>query len=1023
LAGGDNRHVARRVSSPNFVGRAEQMAALEAALERAERGEAGAVFVSGESGVGKTRLLRELERRAVARGARVLRGECLAFGAGELPYAPVAGALRGLVRALGPADFDELAGPARRELARLLPELSATHPGNGEQPRLSATGEPLAQARLFGLLRGLLDRLAVDAPVVFAIEDLHWADRSTLEFLSSLLRGLRDDRLLVVCTYRSDELHRRHPLRPFLAEEERREIVERIEVAPFSVSELEAQVAGILGATAEKELVARLHERCEGNPFFAEELLAASEEADGPLPSSLRDVLTLRLEALPEDAREALRVAAAAGRRTGHRLLAAVAGLPEPDLLQALRDAVAHHVLVQDADGYAFRHALLQEAAYADLLPGERTALHLALAEALTADPSLADGTTGTAAAELAHHWRATHRLPEALAAHVRAGLEAEGIYAFAEAAHQLETALELWDRVEDAEDRAGLTRAAVVARAADDIHLAGAHPRAVALGRQAVEFEDEGGDIVRRALARERLGRYLWLTGDSDGALGAYREAVSMLPPTPPTAELARVLAALGQILILRGPSEEAPASCRRAIDIARAVGARAVEGHALNSLGVSMCATGRWDAAEGSLREAMRIAQELSELDDVCRAYVNLSDCIDQQGRVQEAADLALEGAAVTERLGVGSYNLFLRGEASWRLMRLGRMDEAEDICDRALAERPMGISAVVLHADAAHVALRRGRLDDAVAHFRRTREVFGNTSDSMWVGNAAAGEVEAELWRPEPHVEGAWRQATEVLAGLAEGEYVFYTARLHAAAVRAAAEVALRARTLGDVALADEARASASATLEHLRGLLAPERWPTGTPPPEAVASEAQCAAELSRAGTPDPGAWAVTAGLFADLGYPFELAYARWRQAEALVLAGSDRARAGAALGEAADLARGLGAARLEAEIEGLARRARIALDGVDAHGPTATEHPALGLTDRERAVLELVAEGWTNRQIGEALFMAEKTASVHVSRILAKLGVKSRVEAATTAHRLGLTAGADDRSAPGDGRRG
>jgi ATP/maltotriose-dependent transcriptional regulator MalT len=356
----------------------------------------------------------------------------------------------------------------------------------------------------------------------------------------------------------------------------------------------------------------------------------------------------------------------------------------------------------------------------------------------------------------------------------------------------------------------------------------------------------------------------------------------------------------------------------------------------------------------------------------------------------------------------------------------MRLGHMDEAEEICARTLAERRMGMSAVVLHADAAHIALRRGRLDEAVAHFRRTREVFGNTSDSMWVGNAASGEIEAELWRPDADVERAWRRATEVLAGLAAGQYVFYTARLHGAAVRAAAEVVLRARGLGDAQLADEAARSAAATHENLRVLLSPERW-VGAPPPEAVAYERQCAAELSRAaGAPDPATWAATADCFVALGYPFELAYARWRQAEAVVLASGDRALGGDVLREAAGLARRLRASRLEAEIEGLARRARIALDGDETVPVLDGERPelaTLGLTERERAVLELVAEGWTNRQIGEALFMAEKTASVHVSRIFAKLGVKSRVEAATTAHRLGLTVAAADRSAPGGGGRG
>ena len=211
-----------------------------AALARAEGGIAGAVFVSGESGIGKTRLLRELEDRAADRGVRTMRGECPAFGAGELAYAPIASALRRLERELEPAAFEALVGPARGELARLVPEWASA----AAQSDPTASGDAFAQARLFGRLRGLLDQLAADAPLLVAVEDLHWADRSTLELLSSLLRGLRDERVLLVCTYRSDELHRRHPLRPFVSEEERREGVQRVELEPFSPAELAAQVAG-----------------------------------------------------------------------------------------------------------------------------------------------------------------------------------------------------------------------------------------------------------------------------------------------------------------------------------------------------------------------------------------------------------------------------------------------------------------------------------------------------------------------------------------------------------------------------------------------------------------------------------------------------------------------------------------------------------------------------------------------------------------------------------------------------------
>ena len=514
------------------MGRAGELAALQAALERADQGDPSAVFLAGDSGVGKSRLLAELQRHAEARGALVLRGDCVAFGAGGLPYAPVGAALRGLVRQLEPEDVDAVLGPARDDLARLLPELAPSRPpsGDGISDR-TAIREPLAQARLFAVLLGLLDRISRQAPVVLAIEDLHWADRSTLEFLSSLLRGVRTERLLLVCTYRSDEIHRRHPLRPFLSEEERRAIVTRIDVPSLSETELATLLAAILGEEPEPALVRRLHQRSEGNPFYAEELLAASEEGEAPLPANLRDTLGMRLDLLPDESRQVLRVAAAAGRRVSHRLLTAVAGLPEPALLEALRAAVTHHVLVGDDDGYAFRHALLQETVYGDLLPGERTALHVALAEALTADPSLAESTTGTAAAELAHHWNAAHRLPEALAASVRAGLEAERVYAFAEAARHMETAMELWDRVDGAAELAGLDQASLVAHAAEDVHLTGDDQRAVGLGREAAELADATGDPVRGALARERLGRYLWVNGRSHDALDAYRAAVELMP------------------------------------------------------------------------------------------------------------------------------------------------------------------------------------------------------------------------------------------------------------------------------------------------------------------------------------------------------------------------------------------------------------------------------------------------------------------------------------------------------------
>ena len=402
--------------------------------------------------------------------------------------------------------------------------------------------------------------------MLFAIEDIHWADRSTLEFLSSLVRGLRDERLLLVCTYRSDELHRQHPLRPFLAEEERRDRRRAPRGRPPSRRPSSPSRWRASSATPPSpDLVARLHARSEGNAFFAEELLAASDAGAGPLPSNLRDVLNLRLEALPDDARGVLRVAAAAGRRSGHRLLAAVAGLPEPALVEALREAVAQHVLVQDADGYAFRHALLQEAAYADLLPGERTALHLALAEALRDDPSLADGhgggraraalargapdARGAGGLRRARGWRPSRSSPSS-----RPRSTSSARWRSGTSSPDAERAL------------ASSTCCGSCPRGAQHGHRRRAPPRGHARAHGASSWPTGPATSSPRRWPASASAATLWLAGDSDGALAAYRDAVRVLPAR---AADGRAGARAGG----RGPDPHAPRARRRA---ARGVRAR---------------------------------------------------------------------------------------------------------------------------------------------------------------------------------------------------------------------------------------------------------------------------------------------------------------------------------------------------------------------------------------------------------------------------------------------------------------
>src|SRR3954451_2053933 len=439
------RLMATRGASPEFVGRETELAQLEGALARARGGEPALALIGGESGVGKSRLVAELMAGALVGGTRVLAGDCVALGDAELPYAPIVAALR----SVDGEEVEAIVGHAAAGLAPLLPQLGA-----GDATALG----PLAQGRLFELLLALLGGMASEGnALLLVVEDLHWADRSTRDFLSFLIRTARSERIALVATYRTDELHRRHPLRPFLAEAERAPAVTRLAVPRFARTELRAQLEGILGHRPEGRLVDDLFARAEGNPFYSEELLAAGDH----LPENVRDTLITRIEALSPDAQTVLRMAAAAGPRVRHALLVRALDLPADALVAALREAVVHHLLVHDpaTDAYAFQ----REAIIDDLLPGERGPLHAALAHALTEDPALP--ASGGVAAALAFHWAAALNLPAAFGASCEAGAEAARLAAFAEANAHFERAAELFDAV-PAEQRT-TTRAPLLQRGA----------------------------------------------------------------------------------------------------------------------------------------------------------------------------------------------------------------------------------------------------------------------------------------------------------------------------------------------------------------------------------------------------------------------------------------------------------------------------------------------------------------------------------------------------------------------------
>jgi predicted ATPase len=552
-----------RVASPTFVGRVEELQALEAARSRAADGEPAVVLVGGEAGVGKTRLVAELIARG-ADGTRVLSGGCVPVGGEELPYAAIVEALRTLLTDVGVNAVRELVGPSWPELARLLPALG--------EPHHTAQTEQVARARLLELLLGLLGRLSEQTPLVLVVEDLHWADRSTRDLLAFLARNLRRERMLLVVTYRNDEPGQQR-LGPYLAELDRAGRVERLELARLDQVQTRAQLVGILGSAPAAELTDSVFARSQGNPFFTEELLAVVRSGSRELPVTLRDLLRGRIQTLSEPARQVLAVVAVAGRRVPHRLLAVVAGLDDRQLDGAVREAATSQLLVTrpGEDGYDVRHALVGEVVDADLLPGERGRLHAALARTIADLRGSGELNWSGSAAEVAVHWYRAGDLPNALEWSVRAGADADAIHAYAEASHHYGRALDQWDRIPNAETRAGVDRVEVLQRAARAANASRDVDHALALIDQALQEVNPVLEPLRAGLLHERRGVYLMATRDLQSRFEALHEAVRLIPPDPPSKERAQLLASFAEALVLAARTEEAQAASEEAVAIAR--------------------------------------------------------------------------------------------------------------------------------------------------------------------------------------------------------------------------------------------------------------------------------------------------------------------------------------------------------------------------------------------------------------------------------------------------------------------
>ena len=962
-------------TSTPLVGRSTELAALLSAVDDARTRRAGAVLLSGDAGVGKTRLLDEVATGAHERGFGVLVGHCTDFGDAGLPYLPFTemfGRLAG-----DRPDLVESVLTNFPAIGRLLP----THRLIGAQP-VPQEGQ-LDRAALFDAVLGAFTALSTSEPLLVIIEDAHWADDSTRDLIGFLITRLTSQRLTLVVSYRSDDLHRRHPLRRPIAEWSRNPRVRRVNLLPLDADESRVLLNSLLSEPLSETEVRRILDRAGGNAFFTEELAAAASMGDGDcVPPDLADLLLVRLDPLSDDARQLAKVIAVAGRRVPHDLLTAVADLPDRQLDGALRELIDAHIIdVPTSDRYYFRHALLAEAVYDDLLPGERVRQHAAYVQALK------DQTVAGTAAELAGHATRSHDLATAFEARVRAGQEAISVAAPQEGLKHYEMALELFP---NASPDNTIDKTWLIVDTALAATLSSQHLRALKLLRKALADLPPDAPKLQRAQLLLPLADIALIIDQDQEANEAVSQALKLVHDEPSTVFKAQVASLYARVSDALGRPMEAERWAHKALEIAREAGQESAAGDAGITLAQLRRRAGDPETAAKQLEEAAIRAQLVGDPAAEVRSRFLLGSTHYEQGDLLNAKSVLSFAMKRAGELGRqwAVYGFDARRMLALTQFMLGEWDEATATA-RTDSMTPAASTAALR---AVEFAVRSGRGDTAVAEeLERLRKWWDLDVMLPIIGLQPAVDAYLQLGHPA-EAEKLIADVSALCADVFQAEW--FLARIRFAALgmqilchRAVGEPSSAAKLVsrGAALLADgQATAEKGLPPGRLMGV-------------EGLAWLARLESEWERlrwlAGVDAPtpadhvSAWERTVDAF-GYGYTFEQAWSRVRLSAALRAAGRvAEANEQAAL--AAEVGRELGAKPLLDEI-----------GGVDTGGAGA-------LTSRETEVLALLAEGRTNRQLARELYISEKTVSVHVSNILAKLGVRSRTEAAAVARRDGL----------------
>jgi len=991
----------------DFVGRERELSGLVRVLG----GDTRLLLVVGDAGVGKTRFVAEGMRRAAGGELVSAWGGCLPL-AERLPLLPVAEVLGELARLEAGRLLEAALGEAppyvQAEVERLLPQLGSGAPG-------MAGRDEGGRERLFTAVAELLGSVARRSGLALVVEDVQWADSATLDCLTFLTRSGRCREVTVVVTCRSDEASPNAQVAEWLAHARGVGEVEEMRLDPLSRDEVAEQVAGLVGKLPPVGFADELYARAEGNPFFTEQLVAAARSGPaegrlGPpaeLPARLAELLAARASGCGDDAREVLTALALAGRPVTEDLLCAISGLETGVVRAGLRELATAQLLSDTtaAGLHRPRHALLAEAVAARLLPGDRAVLHERTARALQA------AGEQTLAAEAASHWAAAGRVSEELPARVTAADVAERVFGYTEAAAHLQRAIELCEMLPGGADTAGMNVPQLYVRAIDTLEISGDGERARALAEEAYSRFADHPDRAIAAVIHERVALFRGLDAPAEG-LPLIEEALRLFEQAPPSADQAEAWFDYAFIFLYHGEGrcEACLTALNRALEIAEAADATALIPRILSALGANAFLRGQVEEGFAILDRARAMARAGADGEAALWLAADESNALLRIGEFEKATEVALRGLQAARQTGrQTSFDAtVLVSNASEALLSRGRTDEAAALID-PLTEGPLDRDHWVVHEWRAEVDLLRGDIASAARRRQQIEAFIGHPSSIDWACESAGRAAELALWAGQPG--DALEEVRRVLRLFRAPDLAVLCGRLLAVGMRACADLADLARARRDDAAAGAALAAAgdlASWVDQMAAAPFTDHRYVATIPAERATWDA----ERSRlTGISDPAVWSAAARPWESLGCPHRAAYAWWRHAEAQLNAGQPAAAATAAIQAAAAAADGH--APLLACIRGLAERARIPLQAPSAASPKApgpAQAPVLyGLTGRELAVLRLLTVGHTNAQIGAELFISPRTAGVHVTNILRKLGVSNRVQAAALAERAGLLA--------------